>query len=248
MDWFQHRSKCMDGTLFKIFHKFNADGYYIYWRVVEILADGDHLIKPKKNIREWWEKEIMKEWSIIEPVMDLMASEGMIELSKGDEISVLCPNLGVLNPEWLRKLQYREEIKTSKDGTGTEQGRNKSVLKENKREVKENKVKETKIKDPRVKVLIDYFFDKHLEEKKKKVAINGGQDGKVFQDLLETFTEEEIKDKIDKFMVMKDNWMIDNQVPFTVGVFKTKINQVDVKEKSTNTYDPKADFMRQVKK
>ena len=142
MDWFQHRSKCMDGTLFKIFHKYNSDGYYIYFRVVEILADGDHLIKPKKNIKEWWEKEIMKSWVLIEPVLDLMASEGMIELEKDEEISVLCPNLGVLNPEWLRKLQYRESQKTATDGTGTEQGRNSSVLKENK--VKEKKVKESK--------------------------------------------------------------------------------------------------------
>ena len=90
------------------------------------------------------------------------------------------------------------------------------------------KTKLKKEKNPQIKVLIDYFFDKHLEKKGKKVAIDGGKDGKTIDELLKTFTCDEIKAKIDAFMVLEDKWMKENEVPFTIGIFKSQINKIGV--------------------
>jgi len=219
----------MDGTLFKIFHKYNSDGYYIYFRVVEILADGDHLIKPKKNIKEWWEKEIMKSWELIEPVLDLMASEGMIELEKGEEISVLCPNLGILNPEWMRKLQHRESQKTAMDGTRTEQFRNTSVLKENK--VKESKVKEkTKdntsapVKNP-VAIWCEKFKSK-FGEQYIATPKDAGHLKRVYKLIPEQF-----ESKIDAFFEV-DNFAHE----WNVSIFQATLNKIKPKDDFSSKY------------
>ena len=77
--------------------------------------------------------------------------------------------------------------------------------------------------DPRIKVLIDYFFNKHLELLEKKVHIDGGKDGKTMQTLLKTFNEQELKDRIDWFITFKDDF-VDN-AGRTIGVFKSQINK-----------------------
>jgi hypothetical protein len=83
--------------------------------------------------------------------------------------------------------------------------------------------------DTRVKSLIDFFFKAHTDWGRGKVQIDGGKDGNIFKTLLETWTEDELKNKIMAFMKYEDDWMIENNVKHTVGYFKTAINKLDDK-------------------
>lgn len=90
---------------------------------------------------------------------------------------------------------------------------------------KKNKSVGIKPADPRVKVLIDYFFDKHLEIKKEKYVVTGGKDSDVLRKLLILFSETELKDKIDRFFAITDDPFI-IKAGYTVGVFKSQINKL----------------------
>lgn len=109
--------------------------------------------------------------------------------------------------------------------------KNKNKSKSNNSSVLSTNKKEEKKKDTRIKILMDYFFNKHLEVRKTKVSINGGKDGNIFEELLKNFTEDEIKDRINKFMVYSDDWMIKNQIPYTIGQFKVAFDKVAVEVK-----------------
>lgn len=90
--------------------------------------------------------------------------------------------------------------------------------------VKEKTKTKTTTKDTRVKKLIDYFFQAHMNTGKGKVHINGGKDGQKMTDLLKTFSEQEIKEKIDLFMKYSDPWMKDK--PYSIGMFASQFNKL----------------------
>ncbi len=82
--------------------------------------------------------------------------------------------------------------------------------------------------DTRIKTLIDYYFQAHIKTQNgEKVHIDGGKDGMLFKDLLKTFTEQEIKDRIDWFMLFKDDFIDGTDLKAgagrSVGVFKSQI-------------------------
>jgi hypothetical protein len=94
--------------------------------------------------------------------------------------------------------------------------------------VKSHKKVENKEGNPNVTLLRTYFYDKHLEEKKSVLAPDWGGDGKILKDLLNTFTFEELKTKIDVFLTWNDKWMNDNNVPYDIKKFKSQINKIGV--------------------
>ena len=78
--------------------------------------------------------------------------------------------------------------------------------------------------DSRVKGIIDYFFNKHLKERREKYHIDGGKDGAIIKNLLKTFTQKEIIDKIDAFFTSGDAFI--EKAGYSIGVFKSQVNKL----------------------
>ena len=93
---------------------------------------------------------------------------------------------------------------------------------------KSHKKVEKKEGNPNVTTLRTYFYNKHLEKKKSALAPDWGGDGKILKDLLNTFTFDELKSKIDVFLTWNDKWMNDNNVPYDIKKFKSQINKIGV--------------------
>ena len=93
---------------------------------------------------------------------------------------------------------------------------------------KSHKKVEKKDGNPNVTTLRTYFYDTHLEKKKSVLAPDWGGDGKILKDLLNTFTFDELKAKIDVFLTWNDKWMNDNNVPYDIKKFKSQINKIGV--------------------
>jgi hypothetical protein len=93
---------------------------------------------------------------------------------------------------------------------------------------KSHKKVEKKEGNPNVTTLRTYFYDTHLEKKKSVLAPDWGGDGKILKDLLNTFTFDELKAKIDVFLTWNDKWMNDNNVPYDIKKFKSQINKIGV--------------------
>ena len=95
---------------------------------------------------------------------------------------------------------------------------------------KSHKKVEKKEGNPDVTILKTYFYEKHLKEKGSKVAPDHGADGKIFKDLLYTFTCDELKAKIDVFLKWNDKWMNEHNIPYDVKKFRGQINKIGVLE------------------
>jgi len=75
--------------------------------------------------------------------------------------------------------------------------------------------------DPRVKQLIDYFSNRHLEMFGHKYTVSGAKDGQTFKDLLKDHTSEIITACIDLLFADTDEWLNGRR---TIPVFRSKIN------------------------
>lgn len=177
------------------------------------------LIKTEKDYLKKWEKQ------------------GSIKTENG---IIYIANWGIYQNEQDRKDRYKDTLNRPPKKTPKKTHKDRDVDVYLDLDVEQKQIPcESPKKDSRIKVLIDYFFIKHLEVKKSKIAINGGKDGDIFKDLLTTFTLDEIKAKIDMFMAYNDPWMHDK--PYSIGMFKSQFNKL--KEKPSGTIFNKEAFL-----
>jgi len=87
-------------------------------------------------------------------------------------------------------------------------------------------IKSKKQTDPRIKELIDYFYNQHLKYRKVKYVVNGAKDGNLIKRILKEFNVNEIKGKIDQFFELDDNWLKETN-NFSIGMFSSKINSLN---------------------
>ena len=73
-----------------------------------------------------------------------------------------------------------------------------------------------------------YFCEGWQRKNGKKYSPNYGKDKKIFKDLLQEHSEEEIQTCVDKFFTLKDDFA--KQGGYTVGVFKSQFNRLRVKK------------------
>lgn len=97
---------------------------------------------------------------------------------------------------------------------------------------KPNKTKQTKQKDiasesaapSPVKIAIDYYYQKFRAKFGEKPVIDGGKDGALMKKLVETFGETRLKELIDLFFEIDDEFIRNSG--YTIGVFKSQINKL----------------------
>jgi len=95
-----------------------------------------------------------------------------------------------------------------------------------------NKTKQTKHKDiasesaapSPVKIAIDYYYQKFRAKFGEKPVIDGGKDGALMKKLVETFGETRLKELIDLFFEIDDEFIRNSG--YTIGVFKSQINKL----------------------
>lgn len=100
----------------------------------------------------------------------------------------------------------------------------------------EKNAQNSKKPDPRIKQLIDYYYQKFVSKFSEKPVINGKKDGSIFKELLKNHDEDKIKRLLDLFFESKDPFIVQNG--YTIGVFKTKFNKllVEAKQCRSGTY------------
>lgn len=91
---------------------------------------------------------------------------------------------------------------------------------------KQNKTK-TKVSndtDPRIKILIDHYYNLFQSKFDEKPNINGAKDGALFKDLLKKYDEDKIKALLIAFFEIDDKFI--QQSGYTVGVFANQVNRL----------------------
>ena len=214
--------------LFGKFGKLSCDEFGIIIKL--FCMASDNIIQGQISINETVPYTLEQIAGVVNS--DKVKLQGVLTyLEKEDTIKVKKDIIYITNwshyqSEYERQKPYRNKEDNSKVTTQSYKKRLQTEVEvevEVDKEVKKEKQK-NKNKDTRVKVLIDYFFDKHLESKGTKIKIDGGKDGQKFTDLLKTFTQDEIKQRIDYFLNgYADTWMIDK--PFTIGIFSSQFNK-----------------------
>lgn len=228
--------------------KFGYEGFYIYSETRRWLAAGNYFIRPLELHMEYLESEfagIPREkilatyrWLAEQKKMDGTAKLILQESADGGMISVLMPKLEVLNPDYVRKnAGYRKE-KEQAQAESTKNGAGKTPKAK----------KEKKATDPRIKRLIDYFFEAHKAAfDGEKPLIDGGKDGDILGNMLATFTEEEIKAKIDAWMAYTDKWIKENKIPHTIAQLKFNWPKLQVKSGKALTAQER-EVLRQIER
>lgn len=90
--------------------------------------------------------------------------------------------------------------------------------------------------DPRIKELIDFFFDKHQEIKGFKYVVTGGKDGKSIQRILSTLPDvDEIKVRMVRYLNDKLSWM--DRPQWTISGFASRINAYPAKTSDDSESD-----------
>lgn len=78
--------------------------------------------------------------------------------------------------------------------------------------------------DPRVKQLIDYFHDKHLEIHGEKYHVLGGRDGNSIKRILNTVPDvEEIEKRMERYLRDPLGWM--DRPQWSIPRFENSINR-----------------------
>jgi 3D (Asp-Asp-Asp) domain-containing protein len=225
MRWIMHMTDMhRDPFVFKLMSKFGSDGYAVYCITLELLGSNNAVTQDACFEKEFLASSMRLPWPRIAEVLAVWKQEkpGFVFLENGDEITIFEPRLKEIMDEWARR-KFGKSL-GSDSGVTHEQIESKS---------KSKSKKEIDI-DPRVKTLIDYFFQRHLEIKKEKYHVAGGKDGDAMKRLLSTFTEDEIKNKIDLFFASKDDFIL--KAGFTIGIFSTQINKLRAKSPASNLY------------
>jgi hypothetical protein len=90
-------------------------------------------------------------------------------------------------------------------------------------EEENHKLQKNKKTDPRIKRLIDFFYEQHTKIIGEKPHIIGGRDASVFKRLLATFPEEEIQERLIAFLNDPLHWA-DTPV-YSTTLFEKLINK-----------------------
>jgi len=94
--------------------------------------------------------------------------------------------------------------------------------------IKQNKHNKDSASEPAapspVKIAIDYYHQKFRAKFGEKPVIDGGKDGALMKKLVETFGETRLKELIDVFFEIDDEFIRNSG--YTIGVFKSQINKL----------------------
>lgn len=91
---------------------------------------------------------------------------------------------------------------------------------------KESKEKKSKAASPMpaVKNLIDHYHNRFVAMFADKPVIDGGKDGQILKRLLNTYSEEKLRELIDAFFDSDDPFIRDSG--YSIGTFKSQVNKL----------------------
>lgn len=182
------------------------------WRTVQSLIDRHILLadrtKPHK-IRYSIQKDYEK-WTNGISSPEIKSSEIKSKPIKSPEITDL------ISGDY-EHLISRDEHKRHKDNL------QKTYTQSDKRTASSGDQK-AKDQDSRVKALIDFYSNMFKAKFGKPPVINGGKDGATFKRLLKTYSLDQLKDLVDKFFKMDDEFV--KKAGFTTSVFASQINKI----------------------
>ncbi len=112
---------------------------------------------------------------------------------------------------------------------------------ENAEETGERKEKKSKVNDPRVRPVIDYFFNKYKERLGSTYPVQGAKDGSLIKAIDKDYNTEAICKMIDLFFDDKDPFIWDGAGP-SIGLFYSRLPGLVAKLKrkgaSSSTWEP----------
>jgi hypothetical protein len=79
--------------------------------------------------------------------------------------------------------------------------------------------------DPRVKEFLAWWADEYHKRVGSPYSIRWGKEGKLAQDLVQTFDLPKVKDLALRFLDSKDSW-VQEHGGYTLGVFASQINRL----------------------
>lgn len=239
VDYFPH--DCNHGkTIFILENKFGNDGYAFWFKLLEILGRSEeHFFDCRNdNDMEFLQAKTHLSNDICIEILDLLAKLGAIDNDLWNKkiiwsdnfinrISDVYKNRRVETPI---KPSFYEQKPTGGDVSTDENQQSK--LKETK--VNKTKVNKSKPKtNPNIKIFIDYFYKKYLEETESKYHVEGGKDGETVKRLLGTFTIDELKDLCDKFFDSTNKFIL--EAGYTIGVFASQVNKLKPQQTKIST-------------
>jgi len=118
MKWFKHLvNSTSDPNLMEAELKFKANGTYVFWRVLEILAREDILVKPLimnfKVFKSWFPAISSKK---LKDILQFFCDKKRIsvEYINGD-IKIFCKKLSVISSNYTKKVQRDYEESTNSE-------------------------------------------------------------------------------------------------------------------------------------
>ena len=225
MKWYQHISDSLDDPfIFDLVKKYKGNGYLVFFGCLEILAREESFDESLTVSYDFLSKKLQLSAKVLKNILNFIAEKGRFEVVFFDsEISIFCPKLKALR-------DYKHYNKEGSDNRKNGAQNTPKIPLEREKE-KEKEIKSTK--DFRVKEIIDYFFDKHLEITGNKVLIDGGKDGKTIKGMLATFGPDDLKRRIIAFLTDKDKWLDGKRRD--IGMFKSQINKYGIKKETELT-------------
>jgi hypothetical protein len=159
MEWIKHMTK-RNGLPFELVSKFGADGYMVYFKTLELLAEGNYFFEPMIESKNFFIHEMISvKIEKLSKIYDWLQENGKIKFTETiDKYSVFVPKLEELNPEYARKHADILEAGRKPDGSRTEAGRKPDGVEVSNRS-KEVKKKEntTSINSTTETVMLDIF-------------------------------------------------------------------------------------------
>jgi hypothetical protein len=86
--------------------------------------------------------------------------------------------------------------------------------------------------NPDVPVLLKYFYDKWKEKFNKVYLANFPVEGRIAKDLLKVYPLEQLKEFIDKFLMMEDEFC--KLQGYKLTLFRTQINAIATRKETAN--------------
>ena len=96
---------------------------------------------------------------------------------------------------------------------------------EKKLKPKKEKKSDTSGREPSPhQAIVDYYFQKFEEKFGSKPLFEGGKDGKIVKDLVQSFGAEKVRILLDLFFASQDSFIVNSG--YTVGAFKSQVNKL----------------------
>ena len=121
MDWIKHMTK-RNGLPYGLIKEFGGDGYMVYFKTLELLAEGNYFFEPMIEDIDFFEHEMVcvKKEKLIK-IYQWLGENNKIEFKEtANKISIFYPKLEKLNPEYARKHADIVDAGRKTDGRRTE--------------------------------------------------------------------------------------------------------------------------------